>query len=384
MALFVAPELDEADQRVIAMIHDRQRELRPWVAVPHRWTGLLRRVMLSQAIRGSNTIEGFTVSEDDAFAALDEQAPIDADQTAWQAVLGYRNAMTYVLQLAEDRTFRLSVDTLRALHFMMQRYDLTKWPGRWRPGDVFVHDDARKRVVYQAPDAELVPDLLAELVNGINAESAQTPVLVRAAMAHLNLVMIHPFKDGNGRMGRCLQTLLLACGGISAAPEFASIEEYLGMHQHDYYEVLAEVGGGSWNPGRDARPWVRFCLTAHYRQTQEVIRSGRLASDFWMLAEDEVRRAGLPVRAVQPLAFALTGRALRNSTYRQLTEDLSTVVAGRDLTRMANAGLLVFRGERRGRIYAVSPRLRDATESITARVDKEYAVDGDPYLVSRT
>jgi Fic family protein len=336
--------------------------------------------MLSRAIRGSNTIEGFTVTEDDAFAALDREAPMDADDLAWHAVLGYRDAMTYVLQLAQDNDAQISADTIKALHYMMQSYDLTKWPGRWRPGQVFVHDEANQRVVYEGPDADLVPKLVAELVDEIDAEVDSVPTLVRAGMAHLNLVMIHPFKDGNGRMARCLQTLLLACGGTFAAPEFASIEEYLGWHQQEYYQVLAKVGGGAWKPAGDAHPWIRFCLTAHYRQTQELIRRSRLASEFWTLAENEVREAGLPERSVQPLAYALAGRrTLRNSTYRQLTEDLSTVVAGRDLTRMDQAGLLESRGEKRGRVYVTSVRLRQMSADTATRINQESPVDGDPY-----
>jgi Fic family protein len=378
MPLFRTPNLDERDQRVIAMIQERHRELRPMVAAPRRWSGLLRRVMLSQAIRGSNTIEGFTVSEDDAFAALDREAPMDADDVAWQAVLGYRDAMTYVLQLAQEKNVQVSADTIKALHYMMQGYDLTKWPGRWRPDEVSVGDD--QDAVYEGPEAELVPDLTAELVEEINAEAGSVPAMVRAAMAHLNLVMIHPFKDGNGRMARCLQTLLLACGGTFAAREFASIEEYLGRHQHEYYQVLAEVGAGSWNPGRDAHSWVRFCLIAHYRQTQQVVRNSKLASEIWTLAEDEVHTAGLPERSVQPLAYALADRhALRNSTYRQLTEDLSTVVAGRDLTRMVQAGLLESRGEKRGRVYYPSIGLRKIAAEVATRINQECPVDHDPY-----
>ena len=69
--------------------------------------------------------------------------------------------------------------------------------------------------------------------------------MVRAAMAHLNLVMIHPFRDGNGRMARCLQTYVLACEQI-VSPVFSSIEEYLGRNTPAYYNILDEVGGGSW------------------------------------------------------------------------------------------------------------------------------------------
>lgn len=82
------------------------------------------------------------------------------------------------------------------------------------------------------------------------------------AMAHLNLVMIHPFRDGNGRMARALQTLVLATKGI-AEPEFASIEEWLGANTDDYYRVLAATGRGEWAPGGDAHLRVKLTLRAH-------------------------------------------------------------------------------------------------------------------------
>ncbi|GAB2822248.1 hypothetical protein GCM10027022_10850 [Alpinimonas psychrophila] len=72
---------------------------------------------------------------------------------------------------------------------------------------------------------------------------------VPALMAHLNLVMIHPFRDGNGRMARCLQSLILAAEGV-LSPVFMSVEEYLGNNTQDYYRMLAEVCGGTglnWN-----------------------------------------------------------------------------------------------------------------------------------------
>ena len=79
--------------------------------------------------------------------------------------------------------------------------------------------------------------------------------MVRGAMAHLNLAMIHPFRDGNGRMARCLQTLMLARERI-LSPEWMSIEEFLGANTQAYYDVLSDVRRGTWNPDGDARPWV--------------------------------------------------------------------------------------------------------------------------------
>ena len=137
---------------------------------------------------------------------------------------------------------------------------------------IFVKNDATDEIVYTAPDRELVPKLVDELCKRLTSDDAKaTTRMVRAAMAHLNLVMIHPFSDGNGRMSRCLQTLVLARGGV-LSPTFYSIEEYLGRNTAQYYAALAEVGRGKWNPKRNALSWIRFCLSAHYIQARSVKR----------------------------------------------------------------------------------------------------------------
>lgn len=145
----------------------------------------------------------------------------------------------------------------------MIKHDLRKNPGQWRPGDIYVRREESGEIVYQGPSSGEVPQLIDELLKDLRRD--ESPLLVKAAMAHLNLVLIHPFSDGNGRMGRCLQTLVLARDRV-LAPVFSSIEEFLGRNTEAYYEILADVGAGSWHPERDARPWIRFCLRAHYIQ----------------------------------------------------------------------------------------------------------------------
>src|ERR1017187_9897413 len=207
--LFETPKLHELEIDVIGRIDDLKQTLRYSVETPKRWPGLLRRALFARAIRASNSIEGFNVTVEDAIAAVEGDDPLDAADTDWKAVRGCRSAMTYVLQLAADPHFKHSTDFLRSLHFMMMEYDLSKNPGRWRPGPIQVVDEAKREVVYKAPDAELVPGLMTELVAALNQPDDSTASTVRAAMGHLNFVMIHPFSDGNGRMARCLQSLVL-------------------------------------------------------------------------------------------------------------------------------------------------------------------------------
>jgi Fic family protein len=242
---------------------------------------------------------------------------------------------------------------------MMLDYDLGKHPGRWRPGGIFVRDEATGEQVYEAPPLDSVPALIDELIAALNHPEPAVPPLIHAAMSHLNLVMIHPFSDGNGRMARCLQTLVLARAGTTD-PWFASIEEYLGhgRNTQSYYDVLVQVGGGTWQPQRDTRPWIRFCLTAHFRQASTLLRRSRQLQRIWDLLEAVVGKHGLPERAILALADAAMGLKVRNATYRAAAE-ISDGAAARDLKALSDLGLLVAEGEKRGRFYTASQELME-------------------------
>ena len=370
--LFTAPKIDDVEQEVIERTTGLRTSLRYATQDPVRWQGLLRRVAMARAIRASNSIEGYDVTEDDALAAWEGQEPLDAAADAWEAVTCYRSAMTYVLELADDPHFGYSADLLRGLHFMMLQYDLRRNPGRWRPGPIYVRDERIGEIVYEAPDAITVPSLINELVAFLNDNNDANIDLVHAALAHLNLVMIHPFSDGNGRMARCLQSLTLARSGI-LAPAFSSIEEYLGQNTDEYYSVLAEVGAGQWSPSRDTRPWIRFCLKAHFQQATTMLRRTREMGRLWDAVEIEVHRRQLPDRTILALVDAALGFKVRNATYRS-SADVSMEVASRDLRRLATEGLLEAQGERKGRHYVAS----DQIQAMRQRTQETKVVE-DPF-----
>ncbi|MGQ0773037.1 MAG: Fic family protein [Pseudonocardiales bacterium] len=168
----------------------------------------MRRVLAARAIQGSNSIEGYHVSVEDAIAAVEGEDLVEATLQDRQAVSGYRRAMTYVIGLAKDNHFEYSAALLRSLHFMMTEYSLDAWPGRWRSGPIWIRNDTTGDVVYEAPENDTVPDLVQKLVHELDSDIT-TPAMMRGTMAHLNLVMIHPFRDGNGGISRCIQSLVL-------------------------------------------------------------------------------------------------------------------------------------------------------------------------------
>jgi Fic family protein len=359
--IFQTPLLGSEEQTVLGMILDQRQTLRHYVnSNPRRWTGFLRRNAFARAIQGSNSIEGYHATEDDVIAVVEDEEPIDASRETWLAITGYRNALTYILRLAEDPYFEFHQQLIRSLHFIMLGYDLGKQPGQWRPGYIAVIRQDSGEKVYEGPDAQLVPSLIDELIEQLRAD-ADEPAIVRASMAHLNLTMIHPFKDGNGRMARALQTLVLAREGIMS-PTFASIEEWLGANTQAYYAVLADVGQGSWHPENDALPWVRFCLRAHYQQAATLIKRNNEMRRVWEQVSTLVSDHGLPERCEIVLVESAFGFRIRNVRYRSAAE-VSEHIAGRDLKHLADLGLLVAHGEKRGRFYVGSEQLRAIREA---------------------
>ena len=375
--LFEVPAPDPQEDAVIAQIDEVRRAL-SYATASRRWSGVLARMTFARDIQGSNSIEGYNVTIDDAIAAASDEAPLDAVGETWAALLGYRQAMSYVLQLSDDHHFSYSRDLVRSLHYMMVQHDLTNQHGKWRPGPIFVRNEQSGERVYEGPDAHLVNGLMRELIEQLNTPPAGVHPMVLAALGHLNLVMIHPFSDGNGRMARALQTLVLARSGV-LSPQFCSIEEYLGANRQAYYDVLAAVGGGRWQPERDTRPWIRFCLTAHFRQATTLMRRARVMHRLWDAVEQRAKQLGLPDRTVVVLAEAALGLKARNATYRK-NADVSENLASRDLKQLVSAGLFVAMGERRGRYYIASQELRELGRQADAgephRVPDPFDVNG--------
>lgn len=379
--LFSTPEPDSRELEVLAEVEDLKRRLRHQLHEPQRWYGPLRRLSAARAIQGSNSIEGFEAKLDDAAAIVAGQDPIDADEETRMALAGYRDAMTYVLALADDDEFAYSAQLLKSLHFMMTSYDLHNRPGRWRPGSIYVRNEDTGDIVYECPSADQVPGLITELVTQLDAHTGNGSNIIDAGLAHLNLVMIHPFRDGNGRMARCLQSLVLARSGV-LAPMFLSIEEYLGRNTAQYYDVLAKVGQGSWQPGNDARPWVRFTITAHLRQARTMLARIRETELLWVELERRRSALRLPDRTMYPLFDAAMGLRVRNATYRASLDEagedpITEPTASKDLQRLVETGLIVPNGEKRGRFYTGSAALVQLRRDIRAGRDRRD--DSDPF-----
>ncbi|MET0236841.1 MAG: Fic family protein [Kibdelosporangium sp.] len=365
--LFSPSALDAKDMQVLAEIDEFREQLRHRVAEPRRWEGQLRRSLVASAIQGSNSIEGIVVTIEDAQALVaGEEMSAAVDDADRAAVTGYRDALTWVQQTAHMDNFVFHEMLLSALHFMMLKHDLPAWPGRYRPGAIYVSGGDPLNPVYAGPPPEQVAELMAELMEWLNSGDLGTPVLVRASIAHLNLVSIHPWRDGNGRMSRCLHTLLLARDKV-LAPEFSSIEEWLGedTNTYAYYEALRQTRT-TWEPGRSTHTWIRFCLRAHHMQAQLVQRRLDRAAQTWHEVAGIVSAANMDERVVSALYAAAVGQ-LRRTTY-QHDENLTRDQAVRDIQALRRLGLVEPLGHGRTQRYIAAGQARDRAVEVVRRL----------------
>src|SRR6202011_2962763 len=316
--LYTAPPLTSEDDAVLGEIHQMRKDLRYVLRMPRRWEGGLRRSAFARNIQGSNSIEGYVVAEDDAAAAIDGDEPFSADEKTFLEIQGYRQALGYVLAMSEADYATFDTTELRAMHYMMLSHDLGKSPGRYRKGPIYVHDERTDQVVHEGPDYADVPTLMEALAASLHVGLNSDPI-VRSAMAHLNLVMIHPFRDGNGRMARALATLVLTRSDIGE-PEFSSIEEWLGANTEDYSSVLAHTGHGYWQPRDNAHLWLAFNLRAHHMQAQTVARRVEEAGRTWTELDQLVTGHGLPERTTDAMFDAVLGYRIRRAIYLKRAE----------------------------------------------------------------
>jgi Fic family protein len=210
---------------------------------------------------------------------------------------------------------------------------------------------------YRPPAAAELRGLVNEAAAWLEAGDLSRHPVVRAAMAHLNLVSIHPFRDGNGRVARVVQSLVLAKEGL-LAPELVSIEPYLGRHTREYYSVLEEVQGPAFDPGRDASRWVEFCIDAHVFEATERRRWLEIAYARHDFVERLARDQGYAERFVVALDQALLGLPITNADYRREAK-IASPTAVQDLQRLRRDSWLEQVGGGRSVRYVASRKLHE-------------------------
>ncbi|MBI5544285.1 MAG: Fic family protein [Deltaproteobacteria bacterium] len=227
--------------------------------------------------------------------------------------------------------------------------------GEWRDGPMQVVSGpiGRERVHFEAPPAERVAEEIQRLLAWWESSAGNLNGMVRAGVAHLWFETIHPFEDGNGRVGRALADMALA-QAEKRRRRFYSLSSQINEERSAYYQAIEEAQGG----GGDITPWLTWFLACVRRAIE---RSGREVeaalkrARFWQRPSAyglNERQAKAMARLLEAGPGGFQG-GLTNQKYRGMTK-ASKVTATRDLTDLLGRGLLVQRGEGRSTRYELN------------------------------
>jgi Fic family protein len=202
----------------------------------------------------SSQIEGTQSSLSDLLLFESEAAPgVPLDDV--QEVSNYVAAMTHGLARMRDG-FPISLRLIREIHdiLLAKGRGSSKQPGEFRRSQNWIGGTRPGNALFVPPPPDQVPDLMSDLEKFIHAETPEIPTLIKAGLIHVQFETIHPFLDGNGRLGRLLITLFLCAQGILKEPTLY-LSLFLKTHRRHYYDLLQQVREkGDWEL------WLAFFL----------------------------------------------------------------------------------------------------------------------------
>ena len=293
----------------------------------------------------SSQIEGTQSSLSDLLLFEMEQAPgVPVDDVV--EVSNYVAAMEHGLARLRD-DFPLSARLIREIHarLLARGRGSEKEPGEFRRSQNWVGGSRPGNAVFVPPPHGAVPECMSDLERFLHAADG-LPVLVRAALAHVQFETIHPFLDGNGRVGRLLITFLLCHAGVLREP-LLYLSLYLKQHREEYYRLLEAVRReGDWEA------WVAFFLEGVAQTATGAVGTARRLVT--LFEEDRTRLQGQGRRAGSALRVhaALEARPLITLQEVARRADLSfpTAAAGMDvLVELGVARELT--GKKRNRVF---------------------------------
>ena len=294
----------------------------------------------------SSQIEGTQSSLSDLLLfELDEAPGVPLDDVV--EVSNYVAALQHGLARLREG-FPLSNRLIREIHgvLLSRGRGSGKDPGEFRRSQNWIGGSRPGNALFVPPPHTAVQDCMGALERFLHATDDALPVLVRAGLAHVQFETIHPFLDGNGRVGRLLITLLLCHAGVLREP-LLYLSLYLKQNRATYYELLDRVRrDGDWEA------WLAFFLEGVQRTAEDAVSTAQeLAGVFQAdrsMIEPRGRRAGSALRVHQ----ALKARPLSSMQEVCRTTGLSFPAASSAMDLLVELGIArELTGKRRNRLF---------------------------------
>lgn len=308
----------------------------------------------------SSQIEGTQSSLSDLLLfELDELPGVPFDDVV--EVSNYVAALEHgMLRLREG--FPLCNRLLREMHahLMARGRGADKAPGEFRRTQNWIGGTRPGNARFVPPPPQEVEPCMSALerfIHGAQADNAELPVLLKAALAHVQFETIHPFLDGNGRLGRLLIALLLHDGGALTQP-LLYLSLYFKQHRALYYELLDRVRtDGDWEA------WVDFFLEGVEHTAHEAVHTARRLVDLFQQDTRRVHAVGRGAQNVLRVLDTLRQRPL--SSLRQIGQSagISFPTASKAMLTLVEMGIArELTGQRRNRVFVYDAYLNVLNE----------------------
>jgi len=242
-----------------------------WIRQKPEVLEVLREQAIIQSVESSNRIEGVTIPADRLRpVVLGKARPRDRSE---EELAGYRRALDWIF----SRKRRVSVipDVIKRLHAMAQG-GRSGDAGEWKKRNneiIEILPNGERKVRFVPTSAKATPktmEMLCRNYRDVSEDELVPPLLVVATFV-FDLLCIHPFRDGNGRVSRLATTLLLQIHGFQVA-RYISLERLIEESKDEYYDVLAECSQG-WHDGKnEIVPWWNYFLSVLRRAYKEFER----------------------------------------------------------------------------------------------------------------
>ncbi|HEU4332881.1 MAG TPA: Fic family protein [Candidatus Eisenbacteria bacterium] len=245
--------------------------------------------------------------------------------------------------------FPLSHRLLREVHgvLLSRGRGSGKSPGEFRRSQNWIGGTRPGTAVFVPPPPAEIAEAMADLERFLHADSDGWPIILRAAVAHVQFETIHPFLDGNGRVGRLLITLLLCEAGVLSEP-LLYVSLYLKRNRQEYYRLLDDVRrDGDWES------WIEFFLLGIRETAENAVATARELMDLVRGDEARLQAAGRWAGSALRVLGVLSERPLVTLKEVRRRTGLSAPAVGDAMSRLVEIGIAQeVTGKRRNRAFA--------------------------------
>lgn len=313
----------------------------------------------------SSQIEGTQSSLSDLLLFEAEEAPgVPLDDVT--EVSSYVAAMAHGLERLRSG-FPLSLRLIREVHSVLLARGRGGGldPGEFRRSQNWIGGSQPGNAAFVPPPPHAVVEHMGELERFLHTPTPDTPVLVKAGLAHAQFETIHPFLDGNGRVGRLLITLLLCEQGILHDP-ILYLSLYLKTNRSAYYDCLQAVrDGGDWEH------WIEFFLTGVLETSAQAAATARSILTLFESDHQAIQALGRPASSALRVHHLLQRRPLVTIPGAAHTLELTQPTVAASLRHLERAGIVresTGRKRRRAFVYdRYLALLNEGTEPLPRR-----------------